>query len=101
MASHYSPELWCRWEKWEVVSDTVLRLHLPAGNVCDMAGCIRTAAAIMPEVETVETYQGGRPDTYYVMQTDRNWYAVHDGKEYPACNPLQKAAVIPLFSEPS
>lgn len=74
--SHWSKDLACEWLSWEVgKSDSkTLILRLAQGHCCDMSGAIRTAQALMPEVEIIATFSGGSPDTTYVL-TEKGWRA--------------------------
>jgi hypothetical protein len=41
------------------------KLDLPAANCCDMTGAIKLFTAIDPDVQAIETFAGGEPDTVY------------------------------------
>lgn len=40
-------------------------LFLPDRNCCDMTGCVKMFESIDPQVSTIKTYSGDKPDTAY------------------------------------
>lgn len=70
----WSADLQCSWESWTVHSDGQLELRLPEGNVCDMAGALKIAKAIEPDVFMVMVYVDGVIDVEYRRRGDE-WTA--------------------------
>jgi hypothetical protein len=77
--NQWSKDLVCDWHSWEVnkTNPSALVLRLAPGQCCDMAGAIRVAQRLMPEVEAISTYSGDKPDVTYSRQ-GKDWQA------YPA-----------------
>jgi hypothetical protein len=55
------------------------------GGCCDMRGCIKLFAAIDPDVEKINTFDHGKPDTSYIRAADK-WRAFDN--RGPAARPL-------------
>lgn len=74
--SQWSDDLICEWNSWEVhgTKPKTLVLRLAPGHCCDMGGAIHVAQGLMPEVETVITYSGDKPDTVYFREGN-DWQA--------------------------
>lgn len=71
----WSDLLQCNWSHWFAVNEKTLCLYLPSYNVTDMTGCIKTASTLMPSVERVMVWSGGKQDTCY-KKIDGKWHAV-------------------------
>ncbi|EIC23403.1 hypothetical protein [Thiorhodovibrio frisius] len=72
----WNKDLQCRWQSWRVVGDRHLALDLPDMNCCDMGGAIKIAQYLYPDVDKIDTFSGGQPDTKYRFD--------HDGSEWKA-----------------
>ena len=71
----WSDLLQCNWSHWVAVNEKTLHLYLPSYNVTDMTGCIKTASTLMPSVECVMVWSGGKQDTCY-KKIDGKWRAI-------------------------
>ena len=49
-------------------------IHMPEGNCTDMAGAIALFVQIDKSVGRIETYEAGRPDTFY-SRVGEEWAA--------------------------
>jgi hypothetical protein len=59
------------------------RLDMPPITCCDMTGCINFFRAINPQVRRIETYAGGRRDTFYQRNEQNQWCAIdHHGRRF-------------------
>ncbi len=63
----WSKDLQCYWLSWEAHNDHRLRLNLPRGQCCSMAGAIKVAKAMAQIITSIDTYVGGKPDTLYLL----------------------------------
>lgn len=70
-----SDALQCEWVAWRVLGPRRLAVDLPPGNCTDAAGAIRTAQALMPDVERIQTYVEGLPDTAYAFNGTA-WFSI-------------------------
>jgi hypothetical protein len=50
-------------------------LFLPEMNYPDMSSTIRCFTSVDPEIEVIETFVGGEPDTMYI-KIDSEWQAI-------------------------
>ena len=66
----WNDELQCHWSAWRVISERHLALDLPPHNSCDMSGAIRIAQFLCPDVDKIDTYHAGLPDTRYRFNHD-------------------------------
>ncbi|MFZ9922771.1 MAG: hypothetical protein ACO3E4_07660 [Candidatus Nanopelagicaceae bacterium] len=65
----WSEELQCRYMSWIAEDITTLILRTPDEyNKCDMAGCIRIAKKIMPEVTKIVVFEGSRKGAVYTKK---------------------------------
>lgn len=52
-------------------------LHMPPDQCCDMSGCIALFKGLDAAVHLINTYSGGRADTwYYLDHATEKWCAV-------------------------
>lgn len=75
MQSRWSEKLQCNWIKWQVESTHTLRVYLPMYNAPDMTGCIETAKALMPDVNSIEVFVHGQFDGRYRIR-DGEWVSL-------------------------
>lgn len=62
----WSDELQCKYHSWTATNLTTLMLRTPdEDNVCDMAGCIRVAKQLLPDVSKIIVFEGGRLGCVY------------------------------------
>ncbi len=71
----FSETLKCVWWKIEPVEPDGVLIHLGKNSCTDMAGAIRVAQAIMPQVRFVTTYSGMVADTLYAKDEKGEWKA--------------------------
>jgi hypothetical protein len=65
----WSDELQCRYLSWTATNLTTLLLRTPdEHNKCDMAGCIRVAKQLMPDVSKIIVFEGGRLGCVYTRK---------------------------------
>ncbi len=68
-------------------SQSLVTLHFPGNNCCDMSGAIELATGLNPHVRRIETFSGDKPDTCYMVVAAEQWpdYQVHvDGTPWLA-----------------
>lgn len=82
-ANGYSfPSLQCKILRLEanyVLNEVTL--HLADGHCCDMEGAIKLAKKVHPEVESIQTFSGPVPDTFY-MKIGQRWTAWFKREEF-------------------
>jgi hypothetical protein len=65
----WNEELQCRYMSWMADDLTTLILKTPDQyNKCDMAGCIRVAKNIMPEVTKIVVMEGAKKGSVYTKR---------------------------------
>lgn len=65
-ATQFHPQLLCGVDRVEYDFRAGKgTLYLPAGDCCDMSGCIAFFEAIDPKVQAIDTFSGGKRDTGY------------------------------------
>ena len=78
----FNSDLQCCWEKWEFIDPTGLELYLPPYNCTDMRGCIRVAKALMPDVEMITVFEGGKMINCY-RRFGKNWTCTESSRYAP------------------
>jgi len=74
----WNEDLQCHWNAWRVIGRRHLVLELPAQNCCDMRGAIKIAQYLCPDVDKIDTYCAGIPDTRYRFDSDdEKWEALN------------------------
>jgi hypothetical protein len=56
-------------------------LRMPAGNCCDMSGCIELFRRLDLGVRRIETFSGDVRDTRYERDDNGTWRAMRDDKQ--------------------
>ncbi len=61
----FSGKLGCFWRSWRVIGPCSLAVDMPPDSCTDMAGAIRVAKALMPNVREIHSFCDGIADTKY------------------------------------
>lgn len=61
----YNEDTMCNLVSWEIVKPGVVRFDFPKCECCNMTSTIGLAKKIMPDVVQVQTFAGGKQDTFY------------------------------------
>lgn len=70
----HSKYLMCDWMSVEPEGESILRIDVPKNHCVNMAGCIKFAKRIMPNVQKIRVLADNLPDSEYV-RSGRRWVA--------------------------
>ena len=65
----------CGINSIDVEDESTISFYLPDGHHADMAGAIKIAKFICPDVKKIKTYSGFEPTISYVFKND-DWKSV-------------------------
>lgn len=71
----WNAELQCCLRGVVVRDETLIELHFPKYNCCDMRGAIKLSTRILPTATRIQTYEGNIPDTLYEKVGKSDWTA--------------------------